>query len=98
MSRRTEHQDLVLNIDEGTLPPDLWGHAFVIGPAGAINSSVIPNTDRIQPSQDGTPLFNGDAMIYRFDFDQVAHQGRVSITNKIAKTPCYYHHHCPCLL
>jgi carotenoid cleavage dioxygenase-like enzyme len=86
---RTEHTTLALQV-EGVLPTDLCGHAFVIGPAGAINSPVIPDSDLIQPSLDGTPLFNGDAMIYRLDFDRVRTENQVFLTNKIAKTPCYY--------
>ncbi|MGP1387252.1 MAG: carotenoid oxygenase family protein [Thainema sp.] len=86
---RTEHDRLPLTV-EGTLPGDLQGHAFVIGPAGSLTNAPIPGTPLLRPTEDGTPIFNGDAMIYRLDFDAAATESRVYLTNHLAKTPCYY--------
>lgn len=60
-----------LQIVEGKLPDDLYGHLFM---AAAL------------PYGDGTPVINGDGMIYRFDFDGAG----VRLKTRIAKTPCYY--------
>ena len=85
---RQEFKAVELTID-GTLPEDLCGHAFVIGPAGFVDSRPLPNTNTIHPASDGTPLFNGDAMIYRLDFDRADAQ-QVRLTSNIVKTPCFY--------
>jgi carotenoid cleavage dioxygenase-like enzyme len=83
------HQPLQLQID-GTLPSDLQGHVFIVSPVGSIDSKAIPDTPIVLPAADGwTPLYNGDGMIYRLDFDLAA-QGKVSLCSRIAKPPCYY--------
>jgi carotenoid cleavage dioxygenase-like enzyme len=84
-----EHQPLQLSID-GTLPSDLQGHVFIVSPVGSVDSASIPDTPIVLPSADGwTPLYNGDGMIYRLDFDK-ADRGEVSLASRIAKPPCYY--------
>lgn len=76
-----------LTDSEGTLPGDLQGHFLIIAPAGAVASASIPDTTVVLPSHDGwTPLFNGDGMIYRFDFEG----SQARLTTRILKTPCYY--------
>ncbi len=85
---REELSYLELTI-EGELP-QLYGYAFIIGPAGSVDSKPVPGTFQIHPSSDGTPLFNGDAMIYRLDFDKVQEERKVRLTTRIAKTPCFY--------
>jgi carotenoid cleavage dioxygenase-like enzyme len=77
---RNELNSVKLNIIHGQLPQDISGHIFVIAPVGDINSGGLPFPD-------GTPIFNGDGMIYRFDFDQPQ---SATVTTKIAKTPDYY--------
>jgi hypothetical protein len=59
-----------LRIISGELPEDLYGHVFM---AAAL------------PYGDGTPILNGDGMIYRFDFNGT----EVRLKTRIAKTPCY---------
>jgi len=83
---RTEFRQEPLQVKAGTLPNDIYGHAFFIGPAGCLTNPLIPGTDLIQPSHDGTPLFNGDAMVYRIDLGE----GSAHLSNHIARTPCYY--------
>jgi carotenoid cleavage dioxygenase-like enzyme len=72
---------------EGTLPEDICGHAFILAPAGHVDSPQITGTSIVTPSKNGTPFFNGDGSIYRLDFDR---PGQVFLKTKIAKTPCYY--------
>lgn len=86
-----QYPPLTLKEKDGKpLPTDLQGHAFIIGATGSINShrpDVTSNT--VLPSYDGTtPLYNGDGMVYRIDFDQVSEGAKLS-ARKI-KAPCYY--------
>ncbi|WP_009630646.1 carotenoid oxygenase family protein [Synechocystis sp. PCC 7509] len=79
---------LELIVKSGSLPADISGHVFIVGPVGSYNSKGCPNSDIVNPSSDGfTPLFNGDGMIYRLDFDRPF---QVKLTTRIAKAPCYY--------
>ncbi|MDJ0618690.1 MAG: carotenoid oxygenase family protein [Calothrix sp. MO_192.B10] len=77
---RSELNNVELNILDGKLPEDISGHVFVIAPVGSVDSGGLPYVD-------GTPIFNGDGMIYRFDFDKPE---SARVTTKIAKTPDYY--------
>ncbi len=77
---RNELSNLELNTVWGELPRDLQGHIFVVAPVGAIESGGLPY-------KDGTPILNGDGMIYRFDFNE---PGKVRVNAKIVKPPCYY--------
>ena len=47
-----------LLVEYGAVPEDLHGHVFVVGAVGFGDD----------PYGKGTPIFNGDGMIYRFDF------------------------------
>lgn len=76
-----------LTEQEGELPLDLQGHVFIIAPVGSVDSKSIPGTPVVLPCSDGwTPVFNGDGMIYRLDFEG----GKANLTTRIVKTPCYY--------
>jgi carotenoid cleavage dioxygenase-like enzyme len=76
--KRTEFIDEIrLNLKNGEMPSDLQGHVFLIAPVGFENA----------PYGDGTPIFNGDGMVYRLDFDE---PGAVWLKSRIAKTPCYF--------
>jgi Retinal pigment epithelial membrane protein len=76
--KRTEFTNKIeLNLKKGKIPTDLQGHAFFIAPVGFSNT----------PYGDGTPIFNGDGMVYRLDFDR---PGIVFLKSGIAKTPCYF--------
>lgn len=66
-----------LTARKGQIPDDLQGHVFIIGPVGFEDA----------PYGHGTPIFNGDGMIYRLDFDQ---PGSVRLKTEIARTPCFY--------
>ena len=58
-----------LTVLAGEVPRDLLGHALV-------NASL--------PYGDGTPLFTGDAMVYRLSFAG----GAVHLRSKVLSTPC----------
>ena len=62
------------------LPADVQGYLFVIAPAGSVTSNGLPYDD-------GTPLFNGDGMVYRLDFTQPE---TVTVTTRLTKTPDFY--------
>ena len=77
-----------LTEEETSLPDDLLGHLFIIAPVGTFDSPLVDSTNEVvRLSADGwTPLFNGDGMVYRFDFAA----GKAKLTNKLLKTPCFY--------
>lgn len=95
---------LPLQIKSGTIPAGLQGHVFVIGPAGSVNSPSYGSQNKtVLPSQNGsTLLYNGDGMIYRFDFE--AANGETSnedgssnpetvsayMAARMMRPPCYY--------
>jgi hypothetical protein len=86
-----QYPPLTLKEKEGKpLPSDLQGHAFIIGATGSINSyrsDVASNT--VLPSHDGkTPLYNGDGMVYRIDFESLTEGAKLSARQ--IKAPCYY--------
>ncbi|MEG4280602.1 carotenoid oxygenase family protein [Microcoleus sp. MON1_C1] len=76
--------------DGKQLPSGLQGHVFIISATGSVDSKYRDdNKDIVFPSRDGfTPFYNGDGMVYRFDFDNL--EEGVFLTTRIAKTPCYY--------
>ncbi|XHX79075.1 MAG: carotenoid oxygenase family protein [Stenomitos frigidus ULC029] len=76
---RQELTPTPLTVVEGQLPPDWYGHLFLMTPAGTEASGGLPNPE-------GTHFFNSDGMIYRFDLSPQT----VTVTSKLAKTPCYY--------
>jgi carotenoid cleavage dioxygenase-like enzyme len=79
---------LELNVIEGELPQDIYGHLFLVAPVGLVENQ--PNERGwIRLAEDGTPLFNGDGMVYRLDFDGVG-RGKVRLSSRIAGTPCFY--------
>lgn len=84
--RRDGLTDAPLQVLEGSLPSDLHGHAFFMGPGGFLDSEPLGADGLIHPSADGTPLFNGDPLLHRLDFGD----GKVRITSRIPRTPCFY--------
>lgn len=64
--------DVDLIIVDGALPEDLYGHAFVVAAL---------------PWGDGSPIANGDGMMYRLDFGETQ---KVPLKTRISKTPCYW--------
>ena len=83
---------LKMNVKDGKLPLDLQGHVFIVAPVGSIDSPDAqgqPTNSTVYPSEDGTtPLYNGDGMIYRLDFDNLA--AGAFLVARLVKPPCYY--------
>ena len=75
-----ELTDVKLQVVDGQLPADLSGHLFMVAPVGSVTSNGLPNPDDAH-------VWNGNGLIYRFDFDEA---GAVKLTTRLAKTPCYY--------
>lgn len=73
---------------EATLPNDLHGYFLIIGPSGSLDSPIVEGDDQVVwVSKDGwTPLYNGDGLVYSFNFDQ----GKASLKTRFVKPPCYY--------
>ncbi|MEM9089872.1 MAG: carotenoid oxygenase family protein [Cyanobacteria bacterium P01_F01_bin.53] len=82
-----------LDVFEGALPDDLQGHVFFLAAAGNVDSQQKVDSQHtaaspiVYPSADGTPVVNGNGMIYRIDFDQ---PGQATFHTRLAKTPCYF--------
>ncbi|TAH20977.1 MAG: hypothetical protein EAZ08_04515 [Cytophagales bacterium] len=83
--------DIELEVIEGELPKDIYGHVFVNSPCGSVNSEGLPfpekNTDGSDNREYASPIMNGDAYVFRFDFDEV---GKLKLKTRLLKTPCYY--------
>jgi carotenoid cleavage dioxygenase-like enzyme len=96
LSTSRQELNVELNIKDGlsdnlgSLPPDLYGHVFIVSPVGSIASATVkddPTNTVVLPSQNGwTPFYNGDGAIYRLSFID----GQAKLNSKIAKTPCFY--------
>lgn len=71
-----------LDVRQGSVPADLQGHVFLIGAVGFGDDAY----------GQGTPIFNGDGMIYRLDFIPDGAEGGVKVRLKsaLAKTPCFF--------
>jgi carotenoid cleavage dioxygenase-like enzyme len=83
-----QYPPLELIVKAGSLPTDITGHVFIVGTVGSYDSTYRPSTNIVYPSSDGfTPMYNGDGMIYRLDFDRIS---EAMLTTRIAKAPCYY--------
>jgi len=75
---------------EGSIPGDMSGHVYLNSPCGTVNSpppmpEFLP--DGSKNSEYGEMMFNGDAMLFRFDLDK---PGRISVKSSLLKAPCYY--------
>ncbi|MEM1328312.1 MAG: carotenoid oxygenase family protein [Bacteroidota bacterium] len=84
--------DCELQVLAGQIPNDLYGHVFFNSPCGSVNSGGLPypkyypDDPKINPEY-GTNIFNGDAMLFRFDLNE---KGKVRLKTAMLKTPCYY--------
>lgn len=88
IANRNEITDINLDI-EGCLPQDLKGHIYIMGPAGAVDSPLLPNHEKfvLPVHGNGISIFNGDGMICRISFDD---DQNASATTRLVKTPCFY--------
>lgn len=83
-----------LKLIEGTIPEDLQGHLFLLASAGYVDSKPLAGTPLLLPSMEGSPVINGDGMIFRLDFQKKVDRdgqqptpGQVWLNTKIAGTP-----------
>ena len=74
--------------NRASLPDDLQGHYFIVSPAGSPNSATVAGDPQtVWVSKDGwTALYNGDGMVYRFDFAG----GKAHLKTRLLKPPCYF--------
>lgn len=82
--------DQELRVLAGQVPDDLCGHVFFNSPAGTVNNALPYPKLRPDGSHNpeyGNIIFNGDAVVIRFDLDQ---PGRVRVRTGLLKTPCYH--------
>ena len=82
--------DVELQVTEGSIPADMYGHVYLNSPCGTVNSTMpMPEflPDGSKNSEYGEMMFNGDAMLFRFDLDQ---PGRVAVKSSMLKAPCFY--------
>ncbi|MEL6538743.1 MAG: carotenoid oxygenase family protein, partial [Bacteroidota bacterium] len=91
ISASREELDIDLNVIEGELPQDLAGHVYFNSAVGTVDSGGLPfvkkdHEDKPLPDY-GSPLFNGDGMMIRMDFDE---KGKVKLKTRLAKTPTYW--------
>lgn len=86
-----EELDIELLVKEGQLPTDIYGHVFVNSSVGSVNSNGLPypknTSDGKANSEYGSPVLNGDSMVFRFDFDKT---GKVILKSNLLKPPSYY--------
>ena len=83
--------DVTLDVVEGKLPDDIYGYVFFNSPCGTINSEGLPLKEHLPDGSEnpefGAPVFNGDAMLMRFD---LSNPGQVKYKTKMLKPPCWY--------
>lgn len=73
-----------LNVKEGKLPEDWYGHVFINSPAGTVNSNGLPYPKGSK--EQGSPIMNGDGYVFRFDLQA----NKVKVKTALMKPPCYY--------
>jgi carotenoid cleavage dioxygenase-like enzyme len=83
--------EVQLNLLDGKLPDDLYGYVFFNSPCGTVNSGGLPYKEKLADGKSnpefGSSVFNGDAMMLRFDLSQ---KGLIRYKSKMLKTPCWY--------
>ncbi|AFM05773.1 lignostilbene-alpha,beta-dioxygenase-like enzyme [Bernardetia litoralis DSM 6794] len=91
VSASREELDIELLVKEGQIPTDIYGHVFVNSSVGSVNSNGLPYPKTTPSgkanSEYGSPILNGDSMVFRFDFDKT---GKVTLKSRLLKPPSYY--------
>jgi len=86
---RAELDSVELDLLEGALPAGIWGHYFVVGPVGTVDSNGLP-----WPEGTATTVLCGDGMVARFDFVGPEAEGQfpgsVTLKTALMKTPDYW--------
>lgn len=82
---------LTPQIIDGSVPEGLYGVVFISSACGTVNTEGMPYpsqyADGSSCQEYGSPLINGDGMLYRIDFSE---SGRIAVRNGLLKPPCYY--------
>lgn len=73
-----------MNVIEGALPSDWYGHVYLNSPCGTVNSNGLPYPDGSH--EQGSPIMNGDGYVYRIDLGE----DEVRLKTALMKPPCYY--------
>ena len=90
LANRKEWKDLKLEVIEGKIPDDWYGHVYFNSPVGTVNSGGLPYkpTENEQfISEFGTPVMNGDGMAFRLDLDKAE---EIRLSTGLMKTPDYW--------
>ena len=86
---RKEIDSLVLDVIFGEIPKDIYGVCYFSSPVGTIESGGLPYRKFVNGKRSleyGSPVFNGDGMIIKIDFNT---EGKAFFSTSILKTPCY---------
>lgn len=87
---REEISNVTLEPIFGKIPTDIYGHVFLMTQCGTVNSGGYPFPKEIdgKPNPEyGSPVLNGNGMIFSFDLST---PGTVKASSKIVKPPSYY--------
>ncbi len=87
---RDEISNAVLTVLQGTIPQDLYGFVYLMTQCGTVNSGgyPFPKTINGEPNPEyGSPVLNGNGMIFRFDLSDPT---SIKVSSKLVKTPSYY--------
>lgn len=87
---RDEVSNVSLQAIKGTIPQDLHGHLYLMTQCGTVNSGGYPfpkEVDGESNSEYGSPVLNGNGMMFYFDLTQT---GKVTASSKIVKSPSFY--------
>ncbi|MFY7847567.1 MAG: carotenoid oxygenase family protein, partial [Bacteroidia bacterium] len=82
---------LTPQVISGAVPEGLHGVVFINSACGTVNTDGMPYPpnypDGSSCQEYGSPLINGDGMLYRIDFSE---SGKVAVRNGLLRPPCYY--------
>lgn len=87
---RDEISNVPLSAVAGKIPEDLHGYILLMTQCGTVNSGGYPYPEKIdkKPNPEfGSPVLNGNGMIFAFD---LSNSGQVNVSSKLVKPPSYY--------
>ncbi len=87
---RQEISNVTLTPIAGTLPNNLYGYIYLMTQCGTVNSGGYPYPAKVDGKRNpeyGSPVLNGNGMIFMFDLSQ---PNEVKVSSQLVKTPSYY--------